>query len=230
MNREISGFRYWIGSDYSKQKEALHACEQENKQEEQASKKLEQAEEAINQFEELQAKRKAMMKTALTTAELLEPVPRSVLLASLTNNLPARVSLLKLKLIQKEPKDLRTNPSGGAAATNKYAAHQAEQNVGEMEVSREKLLEMHISIEGIAPSDLELADYIKRLTSSSLLEMVALVESIEYKSKPDSGSSSEAGLLGKTFRRFKLTAILRNDVHLTSEDVKEIALSKGIGR
>ena len=51
--------------------------------------KLTEAQVAIRQFEELQAKRKAMMNTALTTTELLEPVPRSVLLASLINNLPS---------------------------------------------------------------------------------------------------------------------------------------------
>jgi hypothetical protein len=42
-------------------------------------------EESIRQFEDLQTRRQEMMRTALTTAELLEPVPRSVLLASLTN-------------------------------------------------------------------------------------------------------------------------------------------------
>ena len=50
--------------------------------------KMSQIQESIRQFEELQTKRKEMVKTALMTAELLEPVPRSILLASLTNNLP----------------------------------------------------------------------------------------------------------------------------------------------
>jgi len=47
-----------------------------NAKEKLVNTKLTQAQEAIRQFEELQAKRKAMMKTALTTTELLEPVPR----------------------------------------------------------------------------------------------------------------------------------------------------------
>ena len=66
------------------------------------SLKMTAAKEQIRQLEELQGKRKEMMKTALMTAELLEPVPRSVLLACLTNKMPAGVSLLKLKLIQKQ--------------------------------------------------------------------------------------------------------------------------------
>ncbi|MHC4913089.1 MAG: hypothetical protein ACYTE5_08815, partial [Planctomycetota bacterium] len=76
-------------------------------EEKRVSTKMAQAEKAMKQFEELQAKRKVMIKTALTTAELLEPVPRSVLLASLTNNLPPGVSLLRLKLVQKKPKRVR---------------------------------------------------------------------------------------------------------------------------
>ena len=160
--------------------------------------------EAIQQFEELQTKRKEMMRTALTTAELLEPVPRSVLLASLTNNLPAGVSLSKLSLVQKEPKKSSSN----VAATSKYKAAQAKKTaVTEARVSREKLLETHIDIAGMAPSDLQVAAYIEKLSSSSLLDNVALVESKEY------------AIDDTTFRQFKLKAMLRRDVHLTSDDV-----------
>ena len=61
--------------------------------------KIAQAHESIKQFEELRQKRKTMMRTALTIAELLEPAPRSVLLAALINTLPPGASLLKLNLI-----------------------------------------------------------------------------------------------------------------------------------
>ncbi|MHC4286514.1 MAG: PilN domain-containing protein [Planctomycetota bacterium] len=128
-----------------------------------------------------------MLKTALTTAELLEPVPRSVLLASLTNNLPAGVSLLKLNVIQKEPKRTRT--------------------VEQAKESHEKLLETYMNIEGVAPSDLQVAAYIKQLSSSSLLDNVALVESKEHKVEEI------------TFRQFKLTAMLRKNVHLLRKNV-----------
>jgi len=168
--------------------------------------KLTEAQEAIRQFEELQAKRKAMMKTALTTTELLEPVPRSVLLASLINNLPAGVSLLRLYLIQKEPKMV-----SHVVATNKYREAQAKKAaaVG-ARASREKLLETHIDIEGIAPSDRQVAAYIERLNSSNLLDNVGLVESKEHE------------IEDSTLRRFKLTAMFRKGVHLTSEDISRI--------
>jgi len=167
--------------------------------------KMTQAKEAVRQFEELQTKRKAMIKTALTTAELLEPVPRSVLLASLTNNLPPGTSLLRVNIVQKEPKN-----AGRGVARNKYKAAKAQKAATEPKVSREKLLETHIDIEGVAPSDLQVAAYIEQLSSSSLLDNVALVE------------SKEQEIDDTAFRQFKLTAMLRKDVHLTSEDISRI--------
>jgi len=168
--------------------------------------KMTQARVAIKQFEQLQTKRKAMMKAALTTAELLEPVPRSLLLASLTNNLPTGVSLLRLNIVQKEPKK-----TGRVAPTSKYAAEQAKKAAAVVaEVSREKLLETHIGIEGIAPSDIQVAAYIERLSSSALLDNVALVKSKEHE------------INDTMFRQFKLTAMLGKDVHLTKEDIKSI--------
>ena len=169
--------------------------------------KMVRAQEAITKFEELQTNRKVMMKAALTIAELLEPVQRSVLLASLTNALPPGVSLLRLNLVQKEPKQARRL----AGPANKYREAQAKKaTAAQAKVSREKLLETHIDIGGMAPSDLQVAAYIERLSSSSLLDNVALVESKEHKVED------------MTFRQFKLTAMLRKDVHLSNEDIVRI--------
>jgi len=169
--------------------------------------KMGKIQESIKQFEELQTKRGEMMRTALTTSGLIEPVPRSVLLASLTNNLPQGVSLLKLSLVQKN--------SGGLPyqnTTTKYKATKT-QKAGENnpQVSQEKLLDTNIDIEGMAPSDLQVADYIERLSNSILLDNVALVESKEDKAKD-----------GTTYRHFELTATLKKEIHLTYDDVKKI--------
>jgi Tfp pilus assembly protein PilN len=163
--------------------------------------------ESIKQFEQLQEKRKEMMRTALTTAELLESVPRSVLLAYLTNNLPAGVSLVKLELQQKEPP--KTTVARTAPA-NKYQTAQGQPAVDEAALSPEKRLQTHMDIEGVAPSDIQVAAYIERLSNSPLLSDVALVESKEIKVEE------------VTFRDFKLKAMLSQQVHLTKEDVDSI--------
>ncbi len=171
--------------------------------------KMAKMEESIKKFEGLQTKRKEMMRTALTTAELLEPVPRSVLLASLTNNLPPGVSLTKLNMIQKE---------GPKAVAERVAKPKYEATPGKtgseseptLSLSAEKGLETRMEIEGIAPSDLQVAAYIEHLGSSVLLANVALVESQEKK-------------VGEIpFRQFKLTAMLAKEVHLTKDDVDKI--------
>ena len=168
--------------------------------------KMAKMEESIRKFEELQIKRKEMMRTALTTAELLEPVPRSVLLASLTNNLPPGVSLVKLDMVQKEaPK------SAADRLKNKYdpAPDKAGADSG-AKLSQEKALETRMEIEGIAPSDLQVASYIEHLSGSVLLDNVALVESKEKK------------IDDTVYRQFKLTAMLSREVHLTKDDVDHI--------
>ncbi len=171
----------------------------------------------IRRAEQLQIKSSAMWKTALTTAELLEPVPRSILLASLTNNLPPGVSLLQLNLVQKKPKRIPVS------ATSKYKAAQAKKAMAaQAKVSPEKLLETRIDIEGIAPSDIQVAAYIERLGSSSLLDNVALVESKELKTKNSKFKNMEA------FRQFKLTAMLKKNAHLTKEDIERISYSNSV--
>jgi hypothetical protein len=122
------------------------------------------------------------------------------------------VSLLKLDLVQKQSKQ-----KARVATTSKYKAAQGKKSTSRTQDNRsqqsenpEKLLETHISIGGTAPSDLQVAAYIERLSNSSLLDDVALVESVECKVDDN------------TFRQFKLTAMLRKDVHLTRDDVEGI--------
>ncbi len=171
--------------------------------------KITRVQQAIQQYEQLQAKRKEMMKAALTTAQLLEPVPRSVLLASLTNNLPTGVSLLRLYVKQEKPKQVIP-----PKPTNKYLAAQANKAKAQENLSAEQLLETHIDIGGMAPSDLQVAAYIERLSNSHLLRNVALVESKEYK------------IDDTTFRQFKLKATLGKNVHLTKDDVDLIKVGR----
>jgi Tfp pilus assembly protein PilN len=164
--------------------------------------KLSRAGEQVAQLEELKTKSKTMMKTMMMTSELLEPVPKSIILACLTNNLPGGVSLLKLHLVEKEVKA----PSGGTAGSSQYEAASAVAG----SVTSEKVTKTKMSIEGIAPSDIEVAAYISRLDSSILLDEVALVESKEH-------------TIDKVkFREFKLSATLKRGILLTKKDVAEI--------
>ncbi len=168
------------------------------------NQRMAKAQDAIKQLEQLQNKRKAMMKTALLTAELIEPVPRSVLLALLTNDLPTGVSLLRVKLEQNEPPAKAVSPT----SATKYQA--AQNSSADSPLSREKLLLTKLEIEGVAPSDIEVAAFIKNLDNSILLHKVGLVHSKEHE-------------IDETkFRQFKLNAELKPNIHLSTEDIQGI--------
>ena len=165
---------------------------------------MSQAHKQIAQLEELKIKSKTMMRTMVMTAELLEPIPRSIILAALTNNLPDGVSLLETKLTEKE--NLRAAPA--PAKTSQYQVAGAK--AAAQQEPLQKGFETTIEIKGIAPSDIEVAAYIARLSGSILFDSVALVESKEHK-------------IDETkFREFKLKTMLAKNAILSKKDVGKI--------
>ncbi len=168
------------------------------------TQQMTQAHSQIAQLEELKIKSKTMMKTMVTTAELLEPIPRSIILAALTNNLPVGVSLVEAKLSEKEI----TRAAAAPAKTSRYEAAGAKA-AAQQEPPR-KGFETTIEIKGIAPSDIEVAAYIAQLSNSILFDSVALVESREHK------------IDEIRFREFKLKTMLRNNAVLSKDDVGKI--------
>ena len=167
--------------------------------------KMEKAKTDIAQLEDLQAKRKQMMKAALMTAELIEPTPRTVILAELTNTLPSGVSLRMVTLREKELTAATT------AKPNSYEqAKTAADNASGAAVALKPTIETSIELEGLAPSDIQVAGYIAQLNNSVLLDNVELVLSKEY-------IKDEVA-----FREFKLTATLKKDVHLSKQNIELI--------
>jgi Tfp pilus assembly protein PilN len=174
----------------------------------------------IKTIDQLQKQRNTMWSTALMTVELIDPVPKSMLLASLTNSLPKGVSFLRLSLIQKEQ---AANSQQQRNAANKYEAMQdKEKTAAAVRSSKEKMLDTQINIEGIAPSDIEVAAYIEQLSRSALLTDVALVESVQMPNQSSKQDSQEGKM-----RRFKLSALLRKDIQITEKDVEQIAYNSG---
>ncbi len=183
-----------------------------------------QAQEQITRLEQLKTKSKSMMRTMVMTAELLEPIPRSIVLANLTNNLPAGVSLLELKLEEKDvqlPKPPPAKPGANTyqqkTTTPPAGAKPVVAAVPEAPLVERKPVETTIEIKGIAPSDLEVASYIARLGASILMESVNLIE------------SKETLIEEARFREFRLKAKLKNNVQLSKGDVEKIRRAGGDG-
>jgi Tfp pilus assembly protein PilN len=174
--------------------------------------RMAKAKEQIAQLEELKVKGKTMLKTMVMTAELLEPVPRSVILASLTNTMPSGVSLLDLMLEEKEIKTAAPAAKPGAKPANQYQAKTAQTGKPGTPEEPVRKVETKLELMGIAPSDIEVASYIAHLSSSILLDRVELVE------------SKERIIDEVKFREFKLRATLKPNLALTKEDIDSVRL------
>lgn len=162
--------------------------------------KMAQAGQQIAQLEQLKTKGKNVMKTMVMTSGLIEKVPRSIILACLTNNMPTGVSLLELKIEEKVITLKTPKPTAKTAGAAAAAAA----------VPPQKIIETVVDISGIAPSDIGVANYIARLSESILLDRVSLVE------------SRERNIDDMKFRQFKLNAYIKRGILLTKEDISSI--------
>lgn len=160
-------------------------------------KRMMAMQQSIVQLESLQKERQEMMKTALLAAELIEPMPRSIVLALLTNALPEGVSLTRVQIMQSKPQQ---------AGSNQYEA--AKMAAGQKLQRQESMTT--IEIEGLAASDIGVADYIASLSKSTLLENVCLVQ------------SKQKEIDNTSYRQFKLTAQVRGNAAITNETVEKI--------
>lgn len=168
-------------------------------------KRLYKAHEQIKLLDKLQAKGKAMMKTALITAELPDLVGKSLILATLTNNLPDGVSLaditirdIETKVKVKIPKSETQFQKAKAAAKKKKAP------------PVKIVTNTQIALSGTARNDIEVAGYIAALDESFLVRSVGLIESKQIK------------VNGIESRRFKLKVMLKRNVKVTKEDIASI--------
>ena len=171
--------------------------------------RLYKAHEQIQLLDKLEAKGKEMMKTALITAELPDLVGKSVILATLTNNLPEGVSLTDVSIRDKE---VNVQVDANKSKSQFAAAKAAGKKKGN---PTKTVKDTHIELSGTARNDIEVAGYIAALGESFLIRSVGLVE------------SSQIEVEELKFRRFKLKVMLKRDARVTKEDIESIR-EKGI--
>lgn len=181
----------------------------------QLSRQLSEAKEQIAKLEELKSKNKTRLNVMMMTASLIEPVPRSILLACLTNNLPGGVSLTALEMKEKEkPKATAPTASapkaGAAKKTPAVKPGPAVAKAASEHPAAPSEPEVLLTIQGLAPSDIEVANYIANLNEAILFDQVQLVQ------------SEEREVEGIKFREFRLTTRIRPDLKLTRKDIEEI--------
>lgn len=166
------------------------------------NEQMRKASESLQQLEILESKRSEMMKKAAISASLMEPVPRSLLLATTTNDLPPGVSLKGFKLVSKNAK---AKAGTTVRSRNKKSRRSSStKNKNDKQVVEPLKWETMIEIEGISPTNMQVAELIANLNQSTLFSEVNLVY-----------SEVECSL-----QNFKLEVILDPVARASEEDVQ----------
>jgi len=169
-------------------------------------KQYEQASLRIKDLEQLQKHKQDLLHKADLSAALLERVPRSYILARLTNHLPPETSLTSLKM-QVEKVAIATPASEvpevpqakGAKGKKRVAAVRTEDR-------------LRFRLDGLAQTDVQVAEYISRLGTDPLFDAVDLQFSEEFPYQ-----------IGMTMRRFQLSLLLSRDAERVLEGVPDKA-------
>jgi Tfp pilus assembly protein PilN len=188
-----------IGGAFSVTERSMREVEQRH---DQVLKNYTEAARRIEQVKQMHDQQRRIVQHAQLAASLVEKVPRSNLLAVLTNSLPTGVSLLEFSL------EARTRVEA-AHPTNTFDQRKAAldaQRTAEagamIDVPKE---DVPMKLMGVAETDVQVAQYISKLNSCPLLRDVNLVISESYKQG------------NETMRRFQIEMLLNPNA-----DVQEI--------
>ena len=162
----------------------------------------------LDQLDALKKQQDEMKDKAELTAALLERVPRTYLLAELINRMPASLSLLELSLNTKTvkaapPAAAKSALSNAKAAPGKEAANE-KTKAKPREAPPEKTVT--VALVGVAPTDVQVAQYMAALGQSPILKDVGLVYSEEAKIE-------EVGM-----RKFRIELVLAPTADVRSLD------------
>ncbi|MBL9120914.1 MAG: PilN domain-containing protein [Phycisphaerae bacterium] len=179
----------------------------------------ERAADDIRKMQELDKKRVLMVDKANLAMTLIEPVPRSVLLALLVNAMPERLSLLDFDLKSQEIKapkrkdekdgDGKKAASAPAVANRGKTKSEADRSAskdskGEPEPPKQEPVKylIAISMTGVAPTDLDVSRYMNALSAISVFKGVRLE------------TTEEKEVDGMIVRQFKISMRIEPDADL----------------
>ena len=144
----------------------------------------------IDEVHQLEKQKANMLDKARRSAALMERMPRSYLLAMLTNSMPEGMSLKSVRM---------AIPGAGEAEPAKAPAAKAPAGKAPGG-SKAAKLSVAMSVTGKADTDVQVARFIACLAAHPLTEVVDLLYSKESKEPQDKGS-----------REFQLSVILKPD-------------------
>jgi Tfp pilus assembly protein PilN len=137
-----------------------------------------EASKQIQQFQELEQKERTMARQAELASSLLEKIPRSNVLADITNGVPAGVSLTDFTLDSK--RHVSKAAAAAAPAPTNNLDSKAPPQPAAAAVSNEPIAyDVSLTVSGTASNDVQVAELMHKLSQSPLFKDVNLVISDE---------------------------------------------------
>lgn len=168
----------------------------------QVNSEFQEAAKRLEQLDHLQKRKEQMLRKARVTAVLIERVPRSLILAELINRMPTTLSLLELEL---KTKAVRTPPS---AATQLQKVKQDSRRIAQNKKDASGEVEIPDSLAtlrlvGVAPTDVQVAQFMTALSRSPMFKDVNLAFSEEVNLGED-----------QLMRKFRIDLTLNQDLNI----------------
>jgi len=157
---------------------------------------FEEAARQLDQLEKLQARREQMIHKAQVTASLIERVPRSVLLAELINSMPGNLTLLELKV---DTKTVNRTPAPSTAMERAKVTSKSKTAKAAPPKPQAPETEVQITMTGVAPTDVQVAQFMSALGSNTMFANQHL------------GFSEETKLKSMSMRKFRVDIQLAPD-------------------
>lgn len=164
----------------------------------------------IAQVQQMQEKQRQMSQQAELSAALLEKVPRSFVLAELTNALPSGVSLTDFVLESR----IRNAP-GPVGPQTAFERRQAAENK-KVELPQAKVYDVGMKISGMADNDVQVAQFITKLNRSKLLKDVNLIYT-------DTSTATKGEQDTKDMRKFQIELAIDPSADIQASTLKTSA-------
>lgn len=181
------------------------------RQQAQINEQFKNAAQRLSQLEELQHRTREMIRKARVTAELVETVPRTLILSELINIMPNRLSLLNFDLTT------RTVNVARPRATTALDVHKKRRRPGggggagrPPDEAPRRRSTVKVRLVGVAPTDVEVAQFMYAIGKCSLFENVNL------------SFSEQVRIKQKELRKFQIDMALSRAIDVDELQPKQV--------
>ena len=176
---------------------------------ERVMERYEEASEQVEAITQLQAARDEMLWRAELAAALVERVPRSILLADLIDCMPEGLGLIEFDLdstVVRPPPTPQPKTATGRRATRSRTNTTTDTTTPDITVPRHAV---RLRLKGLAPTDLQVSQFLSALNANPLLQQVRL-------------ESTKEDLVGDVIaRRFEITLALHQDADVRNQPIDD---------